>query len=143
MAGKMGQQTDHAEHCNRPALIEAARLAREAAHAPYSGFKVGAAVLTIDGAIYSGCNVENTSYGLTTCAEQNAVAAAVAGGMQPGQLKAVAIVADTAEPCTPCGACRQVLLEFACEDSKVFASNIAGEVKKFELNELLPDAFRT
>lgn len=138
----MGQQADHAEHCNRPALLEAAKLARQAAYAPYSKFKVGAAVLTVDGAIYSGCNVENTSYGLTTCAERNAVAAAVAGGMQPGQLKAVAIVADTTEPCTPCGACRQVMLEFAAENCKVFATNTAGDVKKYLLDDLLPDAFK-
>ncbi len=91
-------------------LIEMAWEARENAYAPYSNFKVGAALLSTDGQIFPGCNVENISYGLTNCAERVAIGAAVAQGVK--SFERVVVVADTTEPISPCGACRQVLAEF-------------------------------
>src|SRR6188474_2448869 len=91
-------------------LISAAIAARLEAHAPYSNFKVGAALLAKDGRVFTGCNVENLSYGLTMCAERVAIGAAVAAGVRDFQ--GVAVVADTGVPISPCGACRQVLSEF-------------------------------
>src|SRR5690348_9347405 len=95
-------------------LVEAAWRAREHAHAPYSGFRVGAALRTADGALIAGCNVENAAYPLCTCAERGAVAAAVGlGHLRPGALVALAIATEADRPTPPCGACRQVLAEFA------------------------------
>jgi len=122
-------------------LIEAARDARENAYCPYSGFAVGAAVLTEDGLIYGGCNVENASYGLSLCAERAAIATAVSAGMQPGEMVALALVADAAQPVTPCGACRQVIIEFAAEGCRVVSSNLAGEIRVDSAENLLPEAF--
>src|SRR5205809_7552068 len=104
-------------------LIEAATRARSRAHAPYSKFSVGAALLTKSGKIFTGCNVENVSLGLTICAERNAVGAAIAGGER--ELAAIAIVTDFREPVFPCGACRQVLAEFNPE-LEVITSTIEG-----------------
>ena len=104
------------------ALVPAAMAARQHAHAPYSNFRVGAAVATLDGRVFTGCNVENLSYGLTICAERNAVFAAVAAGVR--EFDAIAIVADTREPVSPCGACRQVLAEFG--DFKVVSATLDG-----------------
>lgn len=118
-------------------LINAALKARQCAYVPYSNFPVGAAVLTGGGEIYTGCNVENASYGLTNCAERTAVFTAVAAG--EGKLKAVAIAADTAKPTTPCGACRQVLAEFQIET--VIMTNLQGDTLVMPLRELLPYAF--
>lgn len=120
-------------------LIRAARAARERAHAPYSGFAVGAAVATADGGLYAGCNVENRAYGLTICAERNAVAAAVAAGAS--RLSAVAVIADARPPATPCGSCREVLAEFADGDLEVLLENLEGERALFRLAELLPQPF--
>lgn len=117
------------------ALIEAAWLAREQAHAPYSGFSVGAAVLAADGRIFVGCNVENLSYGLTMCAERVAIGAAVAAGAK--SFMAIVVVADTAVPISPCGACRQVMAEFSVP--RVILANRADCVE-FSLEELLPRA---
>ena len=125
----------------RDALLAAAMLVRRQAHAPYSGFQVGAAALIPGQRVYMGCNVENLSYGLTTCAERNAVAAAVAGGMQAGQLLALFVVADTEEPVTPCGACRQVIAEFAAADFVLTGANIKGRTRRWKIGELLPDGF--
>lgn len=122
-------------------LIEAARAAREQAYCPYSGFAVGAAVLTEDGGVFSGCNVENASYSLSLCAERAAIAAAVAGGMQQGELAALALVADTPQPVTPCGACRQVIMEFAAEGCRVVSTTLAGETRVDSAENLLPEAF--
>lgn len=116
-------------------LIAAAWEARDKAYAPYSGFKVGAALLGAKGQIFPGCNVENISYGLTNCAERVAVGAAVAAGSL--EFDKVAVVADTSTPISPCGACRQVLAEFGVKT--VILANRTDHVV-FSLNELLPRA---
>lgn len=116
-------------------LVAMAWQARENAYAPYSGFAVGAAVLGIDGRVFCGANVENLSYGLTMCAERVAVGAAVAAGVRG--IVRVAVVADSAVPISPCGACRQVLAEFG-EPELVLASRLEAVV--FSLAELLPRA---
>lgn len=120
-------------------LFEAAKKVRERAHAPYSKFPVGAAVLYADGSVVPGCNVENSSYGLSACAERNALAAGVAQGR--GQPVAVAIVVDTPTPCPPCGMCRQVMLEFAPKELPVRSRNLKGDEARYSLGELLPHAF--
>jgi len=119
-------------------LISRATAARENAYCPYSGFAVGAAVLTADGRIYTGCNVENASYGLTNCAERTAVLKAVSEGAR--EIVAVAVVAE-GEPPPPCGACRQVLAEFGPRAEVVLAST-AGERIRTSVDALLPGAFR-
>jgi cytidine deaminase len=119
-------------------LVSAARSARENAYAPYSKFPVGAALLADDGTVFTGCNVENTSYGLSCCAERNAVAAAVAHGRRG--LAAVAIAADTVRPVAPCGACRQVLSEFNPVMTVVMVAK-DGRTKTARLDRLLPYAF--
>ena len=116
-------------------LIDAAWLAREKAYAPYSNFQVGAALLADDGRVFSGCNVENISYGLTNCAERVAIGAAVAAGVR--KFVAVAVVADTSVPISPCGACRQVLAEFGVP--LVMLANRTDR-EEFSLEELLPRA---
>ncbi len=118
-------------------LIAAATEVRLRAWAPYSGFAVGSAVLTEDGRIFAGCNVENASYGLSICAERNAVAAAVAAGVR--RLAAVAVVTDVSPPVAPCGACRQVLAELG--DFPVVLANLAGEQRLSSVGALLPLAF--
>jgi len=123
-------------------LIDAAVEARQTAYAPYSNFRVGAAIALADGRVVTGVNVENCSYGLTVCAERNAVAAAVRTGAQPGELVAVAIVADAPTPATPCGACRQVLAEFLAPTSKVILFNVRDETTIVKtLGDFLPHAF--
>lgn len=119
----------------REALIAEAWKVRERAHAPYSLFKVGAALLAEDGRVFTGCNVENLSYGLTICAERVAIGSAVAAGVT--RFVEVAVVADTGEPISPCGACRQVLSEFG-----VPAVTLANRERSvvFTLDELLPRA---
>ena len=116
-------------------LVEAAWRVRQLAYAPYSNFQVGAALLAADGRIFVGCNVENLSYGLTNCAERVAVGAAVAAGMR--EFVAVAVVADTAVPISPCGACRQVLAEFGVE--RILLAN-RTERLEFTLDDLFPRA---
>ena len=116
-------------------LVEAAWRARDAAYAPYSNFAVGAALLATDGRIFLGCNVENISYGLTNCAERVAIGAAIAAGVR--EFVAVAVVADTGVPISPCGACRQVLAEFKVP--RVILAN-RSERLEFGLEELLPRA---
>ena len=116
-------------------LIQSAWDARENAYAPYSKFAVGAALLTADGRVFTGCNVENLSYGLTICAERVAIGSAVAAGVK--NLTMLAVVADTDVPVSPCGACRQVMAEFGVE--RVFLANRMQTIE-FELIDLLPRA---
>ncbi len=122
------QEIDH--------LLELAAKARSAAYVPYSHFAVGAALRADDGTIYTGCNVENASYGLTICAERNAVAHAVAEGAR--RFDAVAVVTENGV--TPCGMCRQVLAEFGPEMTVVVADT-AGNRRFFSMQDLLPAAF--
>jgi cytidine deaminase len=116
-------------------LEKAARKVRERAYAPYSNFQVGAALESTLGKVFTGCNVENISYGLTICAERNAVFAAVAAGVR--SFRRIVIVADSKEPVTPCGACRQVLAEFA-ENMEIVSINLQSRKYRAELSELLP-----
>jgi cytidine deaminase len=119
-------------------LIEAARQVREKAYAPYSGFKVGAALLADDGHVYQGCTVENAAYSLTNCAERTALFQAVSKGSR--KFKAIVIFADTEEYCSPCGACRQVIFEFG-QDIMVIQANKHGKYVISSIKELLPSGF--
>lgn len=118
-------------------LLEKALKVRVNAYVPYSGFKVGAVVQTADGRIFSGCNVENISYGLTNCAERTAIFSAVAAGAQ--KLTSLLVVADSQRPVAPCGACRQVMAEFGI--TTVHLANMNGDLKTVSMQELLPYAF--
>jgi len=121
----------------RKRLLALARAVRLRAHAPYSRYRVGAAVLDERGRLHSGCNVENASYGLTICAERNAVAAAVAAGAK--HIRAVAVV--TRDGASPCGACRQVLAELGSPTTEVLLASAAGKPVTHTLGALLPHAF--
>jgi len=121
-------------------LLSAARAAFKNAHAPYSNFRVGAAVLTERGTLYHGCNVENASYGLTICAERNAIFAAVAAEGTGMRIKAVAVATERDGPCAPCGACRQVIFEFG-PDALILFRGQSG-TQQMEITELLPEGFR-
>jgi cytidine deaminase len=121
-------------------LIRAAHVARAKAHAPYSKFLVGAAVLADDGRVFIGANVENASYGLALCAERAAVAAAVVAGVR--KLVACAVVTSSSPPASPCGMCRQMLAEFGADDLRVILENEQGEREEATLGQLLPRAFR-
>ena len=120
------------------AMFAAADTVRQRAHARYSNFKVGAAVCCDDGTVIAGCNVENASYGLTMCAERNAIAQLVASGKK---LLAVAIVVDSTRPTPPCGMCRQVMAEFAPGTLEVRSRNTVGAEERYTLAQLLPHAF--
>ncbi len=122
-------------------LIQEARVARQKAHTPYSHFGVGAALLTRDGVVYHGCNIENASYGLTNCAERTALFRAIADGCKPGDFVMLAVVADTDGPIAPCGACRQVILELGGKDLQVVLANLKGNVAVHTASALLPGAF--
>lgn len=119
-------------------LIEAATHAREQAFAPFSNFKVGAAIETQDGRVFMGCNIESASYGLTVCAERVALWKAVSEGAR--EFRRIAVVVDTEQLTTPCGACRQLLWEF-CGDAPVILANLRGDVQTMRVSELLPRAF--
>ncbi len=121
----------------RDALIAAACAARERAYAPYSHYTVGAALLAADGQIYQGVNVENASYGLTVCAERSAVFGMVTGGQQ--QILAIAVCTEKGG--SPCGACRQVLSEFAADDMPIYICGRGGLVRQTTLGRLLPESF--
>ena len=123
------------------ALIRAAKGARTNAYAPQSGFLVGAAVCAADGRIFTGCNVENASYGLSNCAERSALFAAISAGCQPGDLTHLAVIADCDAPVSPCGACRQVMMELGGPALVVIQANLRGEIVQTTASQLLPGAF--
>jgi cytidine deaminase len=121
-------------------LLKSAQKVMKNAHAPYSKFRVGAAILLADGKIFSGCNVENASYGMTNCAERTAIFSAVAQLGPKIEIRAVAVVNDHGVPCSPCGACRQVIYEFG-PDATIFFQGAKGP-KQAHITELLPEGFR-
>jgi cytidine deaminase len=121
-------------------LLEAARSAMKNAHAPYSNFKVGAAIRTTSGKIFTGCNVENASYGMTNCAERTAIFSAVAQIGPSFEIAEIAVVCEQNVPCAPCGACRQVIYEFG-PNAIVYFQSAAGW-KPMTITELLPEGFR-
>jgi len=121
-------------------LLRAARKVMKHAHAPYSNFRVGAAFLTTKGKLFAGCNVENASYGLTNCAERTAIFSAVAELGPKFEIRSIAIVNDQDVPCSPCGACRQVIYEFGPDAIILFQGKKAW--KKSHITELLPEGFR-
>ncbi|HEY1146952.1 MAG TPA: cytidine deaminase [Pseudoduganella sp.] len=122
-------------------LIAEAKAARLKAYTPYSNFKVGAALLTRDGKVFHGCNVENASYGLCNCAERTAFFSAVAHGFKPGDFDKLVVVGETEGPISPCGACRQVTLEMGGNELPVVLTNLKGDIRETTAAELLPEAF--
>jgi cytidine deaminase len=131
-------EPDAQHDAQHDALIAAARTAREHAHAPYSNFRVGAAVRAKSGRIFTGCNVENATFGLTLCAERVAIFKAISEGERG--FDAVAVVADTDSLTPPCGSCRQILWEF-CGDAEVILANLSGKVERYRTSGLLPKPF--
>jgi cytidine deaminase len=121
-------------------LLRAARKVMKHAHAPYSNFRVGAALLTTKGEVFVGCNVENASYGLTNCAERTAIFSAVAELGPKMEIRSIAVVNDQGVPCSPCGACRQVIYEFGPDATVLFPGKKVW--KKSHITELLPEGFR-
>jgi len=121
-------------------MLAAARAAFKNAHAPYSNFPVGSAILTERGVLYLGCNVENASYGLTICAERNVIFAAVAAEGSGMRIKAVAVATERDGPCAPCGACRQVIYEFGPDALILFRGQSGTE--QMAITKLLPEGFR-
>lgn len=120
-------------------LVQYAIEARKRAYVPYSRFAVGAALLTEDGNVYLGCNIENAAYSLCNCAERTALFKAFSEGMK--SYRAIAVVADTPNPVSPCGACRQVMAELCPPDMKVYLANLKGDLTETTVSELLPGAF--
>ena len=120
-------------------LVEKALEAKKFAYVPYSGFHVGAAVLTLDGSVFTGCNVENVSYGAAICAERTAIVKAVSAGYT--EISAIAITSDSEELTFPCGICRQVIAEFGTHDIQLICANKNGEYKEYGMNDILPNAF--
>lgn len=120
-------------------LFQQALKVRELAHAPYSKFKVGAAIRTATGKIFVGCNVENIAYPEGSCAEAGAISAMIAGGEK--QIEEIIVVADSPVPISPCGGCRQKIAEFSSADTSVLLAGLDGEVSRKRIGELLPDAF--
>ena len=122
-------------------IVETAIQARELSYSPYSKFKVGAALLCKDGKVFQGANIENSSYPLCMCAERNALYHAIMNGYTKNDFLALAIVADTPEACTPCGACRQVISELFPKDGVIVLANLKGAYQETNIEELLPFAF--
>ena len=122
-------------------LIEKAKEARKLSYSPYSHFAVGAALLCKDGSVYVGANIENSSYPLCMCAERNALYNAKMNGVKKEDMVAMALSADTDEPCSPCGACRQVISELFPSNAPIYMSNLKGDVQETNIKELLPYAF--
>ncbi len=122
-------------------LIAEANAARLSAYTPYSKFKVGAALLCKDGRVFRGCNVENAAYGLCNCAERTAFFSAFAHGCQPGDFAKLVVTGDTAEPISPCGACRQVMFELGGPDLPVLLTNLKNDIMEVTAGWLLPHGF--
>ncbi len=123
-------------------LFDSAKAARERSYSRYSGFKVGAAIRLEDGRVYDGCNVENSSYGGTVCAERVAIWKAVSeNGPEPIRIKDVVVVTDASPAWPPCGLCRQIIGEFAGKETSIAAQNLKGEKRSWKFDELFPDAF--
>lgn len=120
-------------------LFSAAEKTLDKAYSPYSGFRVASAALMNDGQIYTGCNVENASYGATICAERVAMCKGVSEGAR--HVKSLLVLTDTPDPWPPCGICRQFLLEFSYADTKVYISNLRKKAKSYTVTELCPDSF--
>ena len=122
-------------------LVKEACKAREKAYVPYSRFKVGATLLPKEGKTYPGCNIENASYGLTNCAERSAFFSALSDGCRAGDFVKLAVVGQTDDVISPCGACRQVISELAGKNCQIILANLNGKIKKTFIAELLPGAF--
>lgn len=122
-------------------LIERAKEARKLSYSPYSHFPVGAALLTKDGKVYLGANIENASYPLCMCAERNAIYQSYLDGVRKDDIVAIAIVADTPNPCSPCGACRQVISELLRTDADIIMTNLKDEMTVVKVKDILPFAF--
>ena len=118
-----------------------ARAASERAYSPYSKVRVGAAVVAADDQVFTGCNVENASYGLTQCAERNALVSAVVSGAEPGTIKTIVIYSNGFESLSPCGACRQVMAELMTEDALVISCSDGEEAHSWKIRQLIPDPF--
>jgi cytidine deaminase len=123
------------------ALAGLARDVSQHAYSPYSGVRVGAAVVSAEGEVFTGCNVENASYGLTQCAERNAIAAAMAAGVAPRGLRELAVYATGFEVLSPCGACRQVMSELLAEDALIHSCSERGEMRSWSMDQLFPEPF--
>lgn len=122
-------------------LLEAAKAAMANAYVPYSKFQVGAVFMDADGHLHAGCNVENAAYGPTNCAERTALFRAIADGKQAGEFQVAAVIGDTDTPITPCGVCRQVMVELCAPDMPVVMGNLRGDFRIATVAELLPGAF--
>lgn len=122
-------------------LLHDAQEAMKKAYVPYSNFQVGAALLDDQGHVHFGCNVENAAYGPTNCAERTALFRAIADGKKPGQFQAIAVIGDTEGPITPCGVCRQVLVELCAPDMPVIMGNLNGQWTISTVSGILPGAF--
>ncbi len=122
-------------------LVKEALEGRKNSYNPYSKFAVGAAVLCKDGTVFRGCNIENSSYGLCMCAERNALFGAYVAGKRKEDLVAIALIADTEGPCSPCGACRQVMEELLPVDAPIIMANLKGDIKVETIKTLLPYSF--
>ena len=122
-------------------LVKKAVDARELSYSPYSRFKVGAALLTKDGQVFVGANIENSSYPLCMCAERNALYNAMMHGYKKDDFEALALAADTEKPCSPCGACRQVISELFPSDKPIYMANIKDDIQETNVPELIPFAF--
>ncbi|KWX70402.1 cytidine deaminase [Paenibacillus jilunlii] len=122
-------------------LLQEAIKARAKAYIPYSRFGVGAALLDQDGHVHHGCNIENAAFGPTNCAERTALFRAIADGHKAGTFQAIAVIADTDGPVSPCGVCRQVMVELCAPDMKVILGNLRGDIQETTVRDLLPGAF--
>lgn len=121
--------------------LEAAKQARLKAYVPYSKFKVGAAIVLNDGTIIHGANIENSSFGLTSCAERNALFSLISQGYDPKEIKEITIIGGSKGPISPCGACRQVMSELVPKNTKIYLSNLEDEIYETSVSELLPFGF--